>query len=220
MKSNVEELNEELMQGERGRNPLVYIIALFLVLMLIIWIVPYYSIKLDPEPKNIPEKESILPANITIEKRNTTFVTRNEFLSLLNPNDQLIKQTASKVASQSCNSEKVCQAKAIFYFMRDNFDYVSDPRTEYVESAREVLATGGSDCDGMAVLLANLEQAIGIETRFVFIPGHVYVQIKLDEAMKKYKTDDGWISLDATCSYCSFGEIPYINVKKTKYYLG
>jgi len=214
----MEEIKEHKIEEEK-RSPLVYILALFLILMLILWIIPYYSIKLDPEPKNIPAKESILPANITIEKRNTTFVTRNEFLSLLNPNDQLIKQTASKVASQSCNSEKVCQAKAIFYFVRDNFDYVSDPRTEYVESAREVLATGGSDCDGMAVLLANLEEAIGIETRFVFIPGHVYVQIKLDSALKKYKTDEGWINLDATCDYCSFGEIPYKNIKSKKSYV-
>jgi len=71
----------------------------------------------------------------------------------------------------------------------------------------------------MAVLLANLEMAIGIETRFVFIPDHVYVQIKLDEAMKKYKTDDGWINLDATCSYCEFGEIPYQNIESKKSYV-
>ena len=213
----MDEIKEEV--EEEKRSPLVYILALFLILMLILWIVPYYSVKLDPEPKNIPTKESILPANITAGERNTTLITRNEFLSLLNPNDQLIKQTASKVASQSCSSEKICQAKAIFYFVRDNFDYVSDPRTEYVESAREVLATGGSDCDGMAVLLANLEMAIGIETRFVFIPDHVYVQIKLDEAMKKYKTDDGWINLDATCSYCEFGEIPYQNIESKKSYV-
>ena len=154
-----------------------------------------------------------------IEKRNTTFVTRNEFLSLLNPNDPLIKQTATKIATYSCNGNKVCYAKAIFYFVRDNFDYVSDPRTEYVESAREVLATGGSDCDGIAVLLANLEQAIGIETRFVFITGHVYVQIKLDDAMKKYKIEDSWINLDATCDYCGFGEIPYKNIESKKSYV-
>ena len=213
----MDEIKEEV--EEEKRSPLVYILALFLILMLILWIVPYYSVKLDPEPKNIPTKESILPANITAGERNTTLITRNEFLNLLNPNDPLIKQTASKIATQSCSSEKVCQAKAIFYFVRDNFDYVSDPRTEYVESAREVLATGGSDCDGMAVLLANLEMAIGIETRFVFIPDHVYVQIKLDEAMKKYKTDDGWINLDATCSYCEFGEIPYQNIESKKSYV-
>ena len=214
----MDEIKREV-EEEKGRSPFVYILALFMILLLLLWIVPYYSVRLDPEPKNIPSRESILPANITIEKRNTTFVTKNEFLSLLNPNDPLIKQTASKVASQSCNSEKICQAKAIFYFVRDNFDYISDPKTEYVESAREVLATGGSDCDGIAVLLANLEQAIGIETRFVFIPGHVYVQIKLDEAMKKYKTEDGWINLDATCGHCEFGEIPYQNIESRKTYV-
>jgi len=213
----MDEIEEEV--EEEKRNPLVYILALFMILILLLWIIPYYSIKLDPEPKNIPTKESILPINITIEKRNTTFVTRNEFLSLLNPNDPLIKQTATKIATYSCNGNKVCYAKAIFYFVRDNFDYVSDPRTEYVESAREVLATGGSDCDGIAVLLANLEQAIGIETRFVFITGHVYVQIKLDDAMKKYKIEDSWINLDATCDYCGFGEIPYKNIESKKSYV-
>ena len=213
----MDEIEEEV--EEEKRNPLVYILALFMILILLLWIIPYYSIKLDPEPKNIPTKESILPINITIEKRNTTFVTRNEFLSLLNPNDPLIKQTATKIATYSCNGNKVCYAKAIFYFVRDNFDYVSDPRTEYVESAREVLATGGSDCDGIAVLLANLEQAIGIETRFVFITGHVHVQIKLDDAMKKYKIEDSWINLDATCDYCGFGEIPYKNIESKKSYV-
>jgi len=68
-------------------------------------------------------------------------------------------------------------------------------------------------------LLANLEEAIGIKTRFVFIPGHVYVQIKLDSALKKYKTNDEWINLDPTCDYCSFGEIPYKNIESKKSYV-
>ena len=60
----MDEIKEEV--EEQKRNPLVYILALFMILILLLWIVPYYSIKLDPEPKNIPTKESILPANITI----------------------------------------------------------------------------------------------------------------------------------------------------------
>ncbi len=218
MKSEEKELNEEL-EEERGKSPLVYILALFMILLLLLWIIPYYSIKLDPEPKNIPSKEDILPEKIEFVERKDTIFTMSQFIELIEPNDSLIKQTASKVASQSCGSEKICQAKAIFYFVRDNFNYVSDPRTEYIESAREVLATGGADCDGMAVLLANLQEAIGVETRFVFIPGHVYVQIKLEDALKKYKTQDGWINLDASCNYCGFGEIPYQNVKSIKTYI-
>jgi len=218
MKSEDNELNEELTEEDKGRSPIVYILALFMILLLILWIVPYYRIKLDPEPKNIPSRQDVIPEDIEFVERNSTTFAMNQFIELIDPNDPFIKQTASKVASESCDGGKVCQAKAIFYFVRDNFDYVSDPRTEYVESAREVLATGGSDCDGMAVLLANLEEAIGIETRFVFITNHVYVQIKLDEAMNKYKTD-GWINLDATCGHCEFGEIPYQNIESRKTYI-
>jgi hypothetical protein len=219
MKIEHDEINEGQLQQEKGRSPFIYILSLFMVLLLLLWIVPHYSIRLDPEPKNIPSKEGILPEKIDFVERNNTIFAINDFVELINPNDSLIKQTASKIASQSCDGGKVCQAKAIFYFVRDNFNYVSDPRTEYIESAREVLATGGADCDGMAVLLANLQEAIGVETRFVFIPGHVYVQIKLDDALKKYKTQDGWINLDPTCSYCEFGEIPYQNIESKKTYV-
>ncbi|MDD5087145.1 MAG: transglutaminase-like domain-containing protein [Candidatus Nanoarchaeia archaeon] len=219
MKLENNKLNEELTEEDKGRSPIVYILALFMILLLILWIVPHYKIKIDPEPKNIPSKEDILPEKIDFVERNSTIFARSQFIELIDPNDPLIKQTASKVASQSCDSGKVCQAKAIFYFVRDNFNYVSDPETEYIESAREVLATGGADCDGIAVLLANLQEAIGVETRFVFIPGHVYVQIKLEDALKKYKTQDDWINLDPTCSYCEFGEIPYQNIESRKTYV-
>ena len=43
-----EELKEPWYKG-----PIKYIIMLFLVLIIILWIVPDYSIKLDPEPKTI-----------------------------------------------------------------------------------------------------------------------------------------------------------------------
>ncbi len=219
MNSENHEQIEDHLQEDKGKSPFIYIISLFMVLLMLLWIIPYYSVRLDPEPKNIPSKEDILPEKIDFVERNNTIFATNQFIKLIDPNDPLIKQTASKVASQSCDSGKVCQAKAIFYFVRDNFKYVSDPRTEYIESAREVLATGGADCDGMAVLLANLQEAIGIETRFVFIPGHVYVQIKLEDALKKYKTQDGWINLDPTCSHCEFGEIPYQNIESRKTYV-
>jgi transglutaminase-like putative cysteine protease len=78
---------------------------------------------------------------------------------------------------------------------------------------------GGADCDGLSILLANLEMAIGVPTRFAFIPGHSYVQVKIDAAPKKYKEADGWISLDPTCRHCDFGEVPYSTMNKNKEYL-
>jgi transglutaminase-like putative cysteine protease len=212
-----EDIQEEQELWYKG--PIKWILAIFLIFILILMIVPRYAVKLDPEPKLIPNLGEVLPLNITII--NNSVNNREDFLKLVKPNDPIIKQVADKISTLSCNSNKICQAKAIFYFIRDNFDYISDPnRFEYVKSARESLISGGGDCDDASVLLANLEEAIGVKTRFVFIPGHVYLEIWLPKALNKYKTEDDWISIDPTCKNCEFGEIPYQNINKNKQYLG
>ena len=203
------EKKEEIPEEEPWyKSPIKWILAIFLIFILILMIVPRYAVKLDPEPKIIPKLGEVLPLDITII--NNSINNREDFLKLVQPNDPIIKQVADKIATISCNSNKICQAKAIFYFVRDNLDYVSDPnRFEYVKSARESLISGGGDCDDASVLLANLEEAIGIKTRFVFIPGHVYIQLWLPKALSRYKTEDDWISIDPTCNNCEFGEITY-----------
>ena len=214
----MEEQPEEI-QEHWYKGPIKYILGIFLIFILVLMIVPRYAVKLDPAPKRIPELGEVLPTNITI--LNNSVSNRQDFLKLVKPNDPVIKQVADKVASISCDGQRVCQAKAVYYFVRDNFDYVSDPnKFEYVKSARESLVSGGGDCDDASVLLANLEEAIGVRSRFVFIPGHVYVQIWMPEAMNRYKTEDDWITVDATCRTCDFGEIVIQNLGKEKSYLG
>ncbi|MFH1850052.1 MAG: transglutaminase-like domain-containing protein [archaeon] len=192
---------------ENPVSPLRYFIAPILIILLIATIIPYYAIRLDPEPTGIPAPAAVLPSEIKILQGGQAIFTPEEFSELIRPSDPVIKQTADKVSTASCEGNRICQAKALYYFVRDNFDYVSDPPNEYVKSAGETLASGGGDCDDFAVLLANLEQAIGIRTRFVFKPGHVYIQIYLPEALKKYRKGD-WVNLDPTCRSCSFGELP------------
>lgn len=196
-------------QNENKKSPLWIIMAPVLALLIIVMIVPYYSVKLDPTPKRIMQLSSIDVSYFNATHHNITINQKKDYKKLLNPENPNIKMTADKIATYGCEGNRVCYAKAIFFFVRDNFEYVSDPyKYEYVKTAEESLVTGGGDCDDAAVLLANLMQAIGIETRFVFIPGHVYLQIKLDEALSKYK-DNGWINLDPTCKSCDFGEVPY-----------
>ena len=120
-----------------------------------------------------------------------------------------------------CKSSKVCNAKAIYYFVQQNINYVNDPVSrEYLASTTETLSTGSGDCDDYSILLSNLLQSIGIPTRFVFVPSHVYVQANLPDAMKKYQQEDSWVNLDATCSNCEFGNIPSTSVSANKRYLG
>ena len=207
---------------EEKRNPLIYIGALFLIFIIIILILPKTIIKMDPRPTRIPSKQEVLNGiNITIEEKNHSISNINDFLRFIQPNNELIKQVANTIVSKSCDtSSNICQAKAIFYFVRDNFIYISDPRMEYVAYPEETLLSGGGDCDDLAVLLLNLEEAIGIKSRFVFTDNHVFVQINLKEALSRYRDSQGWINLDPTCKDCEFGRLSPETYKKQKIYLG
>ncbi len=207
------EIREDLNEIKKDRGPWFAILSLFLILILLVTLVPVYYVKIDPRPRDVPSIDEVLPENtsqLIIENVLYNISSKQDYLLIVDYEDNLIKQTATKIAVQSCDSGKVCQAKAIFEFVRDNIKYVSEA-DEYIETPAEVLITGGADCDGHSILTASLMQSIGIPTRFVFIPGHVFVQVYLEDAMEKYKADYHWINVDPTCSYCDFGEIPKDN---------
>lgn len=201
------------------KGPIKWILSLILILLMLLWIIPSYGVKLDPSPSYIPSiPETFQGLNETGNSDEKNF----DYLKLIEPSNPLIKQTANSIVSLSgCKDSKTCNAKAVFYFVQKNINYVNDPvRSEYLSSALETLQTQAGDCDDSSILLSNLLQAIGIKTRLVFITSHVYVQAYLPEALKKYKSEDDWVSLDATCSSCEFGEVPYTTSNKEKSYLG
>ncbi len=202
------------------KKPFTIIISLFLILMLIVWYFPSQAVKIDPDPTYIPNIEEVVPKIEDFQK--TEIYSAEQYPSLIDPSDPVIKQVADRIVSLSCDGSKVCHAKALYYFVIQNFQYVSDPnRYEYVKSAKESLTTLTGDCDDASVLLANLLEAVGIRTRFVFIPGHVYVQAYLPEAVRRYKSEDSeYVSLDPTCSNCRFGELPFTDMVDQKRVIG
>lgn len=214
-------INDEIEEKEPWyRRPVRYIIMLFLLLITTMWVFSYYAVKIDPSPKRIPSIEEVFVQNFEINiSSNRNIINKEDYRKLIKPHDPVVKQTADKIVSISCQGSKICHAKAIFYFVRDNFQYVSDPNAfEYVKDARESLVTRNGDCEDGSLLAINLLEAVGIKTRLVFIPRHVYVEIWLPEAVNRYKQKDGWISLDVTCKNCEFGEIPFYNTDKPKTY--
>lgn len=220
IKEDIQDLEEDVEKSFRKKSPLWYIMAIFLIFILVAMLIPIYGIKTDPFPKNIPNIDLAIPSDFNYN--NKTVDNRNEYNKLINPSE--VKVVADRISTISCDFDsdvaRICYAKALYYFVRDEFDYVNDPTAfEYVKSAPYSLLSRGGDCDDASVLLANLLVSIGIDTRFVFVPGHVYVQAKLPEALEKYKETDDWVNLDATCKNCDFGEISINTRKQEKSYI-
>lgn len=191
-----------------------WVLASFLILVFVFSLVPLYFISLDPSPKNIPSLSDVVPSDLSYARINSTVYS--DYIIV----DSEIKTIADNIAVSSCPSgSKVCHAKAMFYFVKDNLEYVSDPTAfEYVKTAKESLVNKGGDCDDASVLLSTFLNAVGINTRLVFVPGHVYVEAWIPEARGKYKSEDNWVPMDSTCQYCEFGEISFSSSKQIKSY--
>ena len=191
---------------KRFFTPLRIVLSLFLALIIVLMVVPYYGVRIDPNPKDIPQPSEVVPTNLTLPDGNYDRNPSN--FRLLIKTTPEIKLIADRIVSRSCQSSKVCDAKALFLFVRDNLNYVSDPPDEYVKQPVETLLTFSGDCDDASVLLASLLTAVGIPVEFRFVPQHVYLQAYLPESPKHYQSEGGWVNLDPTCKNCGFGELP------------
>ncbi len=196
------------------KGPVKVIIGLFLILILVLWLVPIYGIKQNPEPNYNPTLKELNVPELDIPEVNSDKITAYVQVT------PEIKQLADKIVTLSCKeTHRVCNAKAIFYFVQNNFNYLNDPLAfEYYKTPQESLNSNSGDCDDASILLSSLLQSIGFQTRFVFVPGHVYVQVKVKEAVSSYKTEDDWINIDGTCQGCKFGEVHYKYADSKKSY--
>lgn len=204
-----EDLEKEVKNKRKSFYISKLLMGLFLALLLVTMIIPFYAVKLDPEPKQILSVDE-LGVEFTFSNESHKISSRDDFQNFLKPEDPMIKQISALIGSTACKDvHRICYAKALFYFVRDEINYINDPVTEeYIEFPEDVLFSKAADCDGKSVLLANMLQSIGIETRFVFVPKHVYVQAFLPEALNRYKQKKSdAINLDPACRNCKFGEV-------------
>ncbi len=210
-----EDIGEEHEEEPWYKGPIKIILGVFLILLLLLWLVPHYGIKQNPEPSYTPLLEEMNIPKLTVPETDS-----NNIRSYIYTTSD-IKQIADIVVTLSCTeTHLVCNAKAIFYFVQKNFKYVNDPLFyEHYKTPQETLTTTALDCDDASILLSSFLRAIGFQTRFVFVPKHVYVQVRIPEAISAYKEDGDWINLDATCQNCKFGEIHYKYAKAEKRYL-
>lgn len=198
--------HEEFMEEERWKKgPIVFIGGILLALLFVLSIVPAYNVKVDSNPTSTPER-----VDVFFGRNNQTVFSLESYSQIEDyvVTDGSIKQSADTISVFGCGNDRVCQAKAQYLFVRDKIIYTNDPlRHEFVKTPGYTLDVGAGDCDDHAVLLSSLLNSIGIETRFIFVPSHVYIQAYLPESLNKYQDDDGWVNLDATCKSCDFGDL-------------
>ena len=109
-------------------------------------------------------------------------------------------------------------------------NYVVDPTTpfvefsenaeavDYIQFPRNTLHYKSGDCDDLSILYASLLQAVGIETAFITIPGHIFMAFALtlppEEARKSFSNPDdiiveedrAWVPVEITKVNSSFLE--------------
>ena len=214
MKKEREQIIDESGASHKKKNPYYTLLALITAVTLFLLSIQAYFYLIHPEPVNIPILQDISQF-LNIARKPFSSHGPDDVRQVVEESQPDIKQIANFIVARSCDEfDRVCQSKALYYFVRDQIRYVPDEKFhDELENPLTVLRTGGADCEDMAVLLIALEKAIGNEVRLVFVPGHAYAQIRIPG----YKSEQ-WINLEGTCKDCQFGELPNdIAIQKKAY---
>ena len=115
--------------------------------------------------------------------------------SFVSPNDIEVQEFAKKIATivrpnvDVNMNEAVQYSAAIFESLGlYGIKYVIDPASAYADNAgsfsidflqfpHQTLNYFGGDCDDLSILYCSLMEALGIETAFITVPGHIYTAI-------------------------------------------
>ena len=139
---------------------------------------------------------------------------------------QFAKYTASIVRDNLCIDVPVNIQYAIGIFQALNefgLNYVVDPSSafednvgtssiDFLQFPYQTLMYRGGDCDDLSILVCSLFEAVGIDTAFITVPGHIFMAFDSGLTPEQAKTifknrseyivDDGkvWMPLEITLS--------------------
>jgi tetratricopeptide (TPR) repeat protein len=163
----------------------------------------------------------------TDDRRAAAYVTARDPAIL-----QLARPIASWVRGQQISFDSNMQiAMAVHTTLgKSGVNYLVDPRTPYADFSQDQTAVDylqfpintlefrAGDCDDLSILYAAMLQAVGVETAFLTIPGHIYIAFALkmppDEARATFlrpedvidEAGTAWIPLEVTLVGDSFLE--------------
>jgi transglutaminase-like putative cysteine protease len=145
---------------------------------------------------------------------------------LVEPAEPSVRYRAAEVARTYPGTYNIYQVCALFDTVKENVQYVSDPRGNDVwEPANVTLKIGAGDCEDQAILLSSILEAIGGTTRVYLTDTHAFAAVYIgngttatDAAVNGIRTYYGnvdvnyltdrygsWLMLDPTTSLYAGG---------------
>ncbi len=122
--------------------------------------------------------------------------------------DFSVRESAARITSRCTSQDSICEISTIFSFVANEIKYMSDPaRKDRFSHPLETLQLRIGDCDCKSILLASLLETIGHKTELVLYPGHVFVQVHIENAdvvrlpANAYhitKNGEVWVPLEST----------------------
>ncbi len=174
-----------------------------------------FTVNLKPMPEKSDPVYRYNPAS--------SFKTINRLVEPAEPN---VRGKAAEVARLYPGKYNIYQICALFDMVKENIEYVSDPRGNDIwEPANVTLRIGAGDCEDQAILLSSLLEAIGGTTRVYLTDTHAFAAVYIGngtneteasvEGIRAYYGDvdvnyladeyGSWLMLDPTSSLYAGG---------------
>jgi len=153
------------------------------------------SQNLEQQNKKIKETQKTQKIQKTQTIPPASFVKTVQRISkAIEPTHPIVRNYAVNLAKKYPGAYNVPQICSIWYDLKENWRYVSDPREqEYFAPANETIKIGlAGDCDDFAILMASLIEAIGGGARIAFTlnakqGNHAYCEVFIGNTEQERK---------------------------------
>jgi transglutaminase-like putative cysteine protease len=123
--------------------------------------------------------------------------------------DPVVIKTARLIVRNSPEKDYETEAEAIYNYVRRNVRYTRDPQAvELVQSPRVTLREGHGDCDDIAILIAALAEAVGMQAAFLAVKADRRVPNEFSHVLAIIHTQEGWRGADTTVAEGYLGWVP------------
>lgn len=125
-------------------------------------------------------------------------------LGFINGKDAALEAVAAQAMAEIRDRESPWAVPAALVAALSQLEYRDDPLSplrpgglDVVRFPGETLRSKGGDCDDLTVLAASLAERLGVRTRVLLTPNHVFlaVDVGLDEALATHFSSAGYILL-------------------------